>query len=186
MFERINTALEGVFLLQPRVFRDPRGWFVETYHAEKFAALGITHPFVQDNHSFSTRHTLRGLHYQITHPQAKLCRVIRGEVLDVAVDVRHGSPTFGKWASAILSAENKQQIYIPAGFAHGFVVLSDEAEFLYKCSDVYDPAGEAGIHWADPDLGITWGVDHPLVSEKDARYPRLAEVPPERLGRYLP
>ncbi len=184
MFERSETELHGVCILRPQVFSDPRGWFCETYHAAKFAALGIRDQFVQDNHSYSTRHTLRGLHYQVSHPQSKLCRVIRGEVLDVAVDVRRGSPTFGKWVSTVLSAENKQQIYIPVGFAHGFLVLSEEAEFLYKCSDIYDPAGEAGVHWADPDLAIDWGIADPLVSDKDSRYPRLAEIPPERLGRY--
>lgn len=181
MFERIETAIPGVVLLKPRVFRDPRGFFAETYHAEKFAALGIQDRFVQDNHSQSRKGTLRGLHYQLRHAQAKLCRVIRGEVLDVAVDIRRGSPTFSRWVSAVLSAENMHQIYIPAGFAHGFVVLSDEAEFLYKCSDFYDPVSERGIHWADPRLKIQWGVTDPIVSDKDGRYPTLAELSPECL-----
>jgi dTDP-4-dehydrorhamnose 3,5-epimerase len=182
MLERIETPLPGVCIIRPRAFRDERGFFLETYHAKKFAELGISDRFVQDNQSFSVKHTLRGLHYQIRHPQAKLCRVVRGEVFDVAVDIRRGSPSFGKWTGTILSSENMQQIYIPAGFAHGFVVLSDAAEFLYKCSDFYDPAGEQGVHWADPDLAIRWGVANPIVSEKDGRYPRLAEIPPDRLG----
>ncbi len=147
MFERIETELPGVLLIQPRVWRDDRGFFLETYHAAKFAQLGVQDTFVQDNHSLSTRDTLRGLHYQLQHAQAKLCRVVRGEVLDVAVDIRRGSPTFGRWISALLSDQNKRQIYIPRGFAHGFVVLSEEAEFLYKCSDFYDPESERGIHW---------------------------------------
>src|SRR5689334_6186684 len=130
---RIETDLPGVFLIEPQVFEDSRGFFLESYHAEKFRALGIENTFVQDNHSKSIRGTLRGLHYQLNFPQAKLCRVVRGEVLDVAVDVRRGSPHCGKWTAAVLSATNKQQIFVPAGFAHGFLVLSEEAEFLYKC-----------------------------------------------------
>lgn len=186
MFERVDTELDGVCILRPRLFEDSRGWFYETYHPEKFAALGIHDRFVQDNQSYSTKHVLRGLHYQVNHPQAKLCRVIHGEVLEVAVDVRYGSPTFGKWVSHVLSAENKHISYLTEGFAHGFVVLSEEAEFLYKCSDIYEPLGNAGVHWADPDLAIDWGVSNPRVSDKDARFPRLAEIPPERLGRYRP
>ncbi len=186
MFERIETELPGVCILRPQVFRDARGFFLETYHAAKFAEVGIHDRFVQDNHSRSMRGTLRGLHYQIQHPQAKLCRVIRGEVLDVAVDVRRGSPTFGRWTSAVLSAENMQQFYLPIGFAHGFVVLSNEAEFLYKCSDFYDPAGEQGVLWNDPSLAIDWGIAEPLLSEKDRRNPRLSDVPPDRLFAYRP
>ncbi len=184
MFERIETELPGVLLIQPRVWRDDRGFFLETYHAAKFAQLGVQDTFVQDNHSLSTRDTLRGLHYQLQHAQAKLCRVVRGEVLDVAVDIRRGSPTFGRWISALLSDQNKRQIYIPRGFAHGFVVLSEEAEFLYKCSDFYDPESERGIHWQDPQLAIQWGVTDPVLSGKDSRYPRLADVPAELLPLY--
>lgn len=184
MFERLDTNLPGVCILRPKIFRDARGYFFESYHEEKLAALGIDHHFVQDNQSLSTRHTLRGLHYQIRHPQAKLCRVLRGEVLDVAVDVRRGSPTFGRWTSSILSAENTHQMFVPIGFAHGFVVLSGEAEFFYKCSDFYDREGEQGVLWSDPDLGIDWGIREPLVSEKDARNPRLAEIPVARLFEY--
>ena len=137
-----------------------------------------------DNHARSSRHTLRGLHYQLEHPQAKLCRVVHGEVLDVVVDVRLGSPHFGKWITAVLSADNHQQIYIPPGFAHGFLVLSETAEFLYKCSDFYYPDDERGIAWDDPDLGIPWNLANPTLSPKDARHPRLHQVPLEFLPRY--
>ncbi len=184
MFERIETAIPDVIVIKPKVFRDPRGFFFESYHAQKFAELGIRDSFVQDNQSLSSKGTLRGLHYQWRRPQAKLCRVLRGEVLDIAVDIRRGSPTFGKYTSAVLSADNMHQIYLPRGFAHGFVVLSEQAEFLYKCSDFYDPGGEQGIHWADPQLDIAWGLKEPLVSDKDSRNPRLAEIPPDRLPAY--
>jgi dTDP-4-dehydrorhamnose 3,5-epimerase len=180
----IQTNLPEVLLLEPQVHGDARGFFCETYHQAKFAELGITYAFVQDNHSQSRRHTLRGLHYQLSHPQAKLCRVVRGEVLDVALDIRVGSPSFGRYVTAILSAENKQQIYIPPGFAHGFVVLSESADFLYKCSDFYFPEDERGILWNDPDLAIPWGVAHPLVSEKDRAHLPLRQVPHEFLPRY--
>jgi dTDP-4-dehydrorhamnose 3,5-epimerase len=182
--EKIPTALPGVVELRPKVFRDPRGFFMETYHREKFASLGITDDFVQDNHSRSARGTLRGLHYQLPHAQAKLCRVVEGEVLDIAVDIRVGSPHFGKWASVILSANEGNMIYVPAGFAHGFLTLTDSAQFLYKCSDGYAPKDEHGIIWNDPDLNIQWGIDNPLVSEKDARYTKLSEMPREFLPRY--
>jgi dTDP-4-dehydrorhamnose 3,5-epimerase len=182
MFELVNNALGGVLVIKPRVFRDARGFFMESYHQAKFADnLGIRDHFVQDNHSCSHQHTLRGLHFQVRHPQAKLCRVVRGEVLDVAVDIRRGSPTFGQWASTVLSADNKHQVYVPAGFAHGFVVLSEEAEFVYKCSDYYDPAGELGIHWADSQLAIDWQVSDPILSDKDSHYPPLARIPPDSL-----
>ena len=182
--EKVPTALPGVVELRPKIFRDPRGFFLETYHREKFAELGITADFVQDNHSRSSRGTLRGLHYQLPHAQGKLCRVIEGEVLDVAVDIRVGSPTFGKWTSVVLSADHSNMIYVPAGFAHGFLTLSESAQFLYKCSDVYAPKDEHGIAWNDPDINIAWGIDNPLVSEKDGRYTRLSEMPREFLPRY--
>ena len=182
--EKVPTALPGVVELRPKIFRDPRGFFLETYHREKFAELGITADFVQDNHSRSSRGTLRGLHYQLPHAQGKLCRVIEGEVLDVAVDIRLGSPTFGKWTSVVLSADHSNMIYVPAGFAHGFLTLSESAQFLYKCSDVYAPKDEHGIAWNDPDINIAWGIDNPLVSEKDARYTKLSEMPREFLPRY--
>jgi dTDP-4-dehydrorhamnose 3,5-epimerase len=182
---RIDTPLPGVYILEPRVFSDDRGFFAETYNARRFAELGIASEFVQDNHSRSVRGTLRGLHYQLRHPQAKLCRVVVGEVLDVAVDIRSGSPTFGKSFSVLLSAENKRQIYIPRGFAHGFAVLSDAAEFLYKCDDFYHGDDDRGIAWNDPALGIEWAVAQPLLSEKDRRNPRLADVEPSELPAYL-
>jgi len=174
-----------VVLLEPKVHSDPRGFFLESYHHRRFEELGITDSFVQDNHSKSSKNTLRGLHYQLQHAQSKLCRVVCGEVLDVAVDVRVGSPHFGKWVSAVLSEENKRQIYIPAGFAHGFLVLSETAEFLYKCSDYYHPADEFGVVWDDPAIGIDWRVSAPLLSKKDEALPRLEMIPPERLPRYI-
>lgn len=182
--QRVNTALPDVWELQPKVFRDPRGFFLETYNRNRFAEIGIHETFVQDNHSRSSKGTLRGLHYQLRHAQAKLCRVIEGEAFDVAVDVRVGSPTFGKWASVLLSAEKQNQIFIPAGFAHGFVARTESVQFLYKCSEFYDPRDEHGIRWDDPNLGIRWDVSDPLISEKDAKYSTLAEVSPENLPRY--
>jgi dTDP-4-dehydrorhamnose 3,5-epimerase len=175
--QRIETSLPGVFELRPVIHRDTRGFFIETYHKAQFADLGIADAFVQDNHSRSTKGALRGLHYQLSHPQAKLCRVVEGEALDVAVDIRVGSPNFGKWTSVLLSAEGQNQIYVPIGFAHGFLALTDTVQFLYKCSDFYDPADEHGIVWNDPDLKIHWGVTAPVVSTKDAGYPTLAHVP---------
>jgi dTDP-4-dehydrorhamnose 3,5-epimerase len=159
---------------------------METFHLQKFAKLGIPESFVQDNHSRSSQGTLRGLHYQLHHPQAKLCRVVEGEVLDVAVDIRVGSPYFGRWASVVLSSNSHNQIYIPAGFAHGFLALSETVQFLYKCSAFYDPSDEHGIVWNDPDLAIAWGVASPLVSQKDALYPTLSATPRELLPEYTP
>jgi dTDP-4-dehydrorhamnose 3,5-epimerase len=181
----IETSLPGVLILEPRVFSDDRGFFFESYNLRRFEELGVNARFVQDNHSRSVRGTLRGLHYQCRHPQAKLCRVVQGEVLDVAVDIRRGSPTFGKWVSVVLSAENKRQIYLPPGFAHGFAVLSETAEFLYKCDDFYRPDDEFGIAWDDPEIGIEWGVNAPLLSAKDARNPALSAAPPEHLPEYV-
>ena len=166
------------------VFRDARGFFMETYHQGKFATLGIFDVFVKDNQSCSVRGTLRGLHYQLRHPQAKLCRVFEGEALDVAVDIRNGSPHFGKWTSVLLSAQAQNQLYIPAGFAHGFLTLSERVQFVYKCSSFYDPGDDYGIRWNDPDVKIDWGTDSPLISEKDQKHPTLATVSPERLPRY--
>lgn len=182
--ECIKTPLPGVYELRPAVHRDARGFLLETHNQAKFAQLGIVDTFVQDNHSLSVQGTLRGLHYQLHHLQAKLCRVIQGEALDVAVDIRIGSPNFGKWVSVSLSAREQNQIYIPAGFAHCFLTLADTVQFLCKCSDFYDPNDEHGVAWNDPDLNITWGVAAPLVSEKDARYPTVAQVPREFLPRY--
>lgn len=182
--KRIRTAIPGVYLLEPEVFSDERGFFFESYHQQKFHEIGIASNFVQDNHSRSVKGTLRGLHYQINHPQEKLCRVIYGKVLDVAVDIRRGSPYFGKHVSAIISAENKLQIYIPKGFAHSYLVLSETAEFLYKCSDFYHPEDCRGIAWNDPELGIPWNIKKPLLSAKDIGYPRLSQVAPNDLPLY--
>jgi dTDP-4-dehydrorhamnose 3,5-epimerase len=170
--------------LRPKVFRDSRGYFTETYHRAKFSELGIPTVFVQDNHSCSAKGTLRGLHFQFPHAQAKLCWVARGEALDVAVDIRVGSPHFGQWTGVRLSDKLQNQIYIPAGFAHGFLALTDDVHFIYKCSDFYDPASEHGIAWNDPDIGIDWGADKPLISEKDSRCPTLAAAPREWLPKF--
>lgn len=180
----IGTSLPGVLELQPKVFRDARGFFLETFHLARFRDLGIAETFVQDNHSCSRKGTLRGLHFQLHHPQAKLCRVVEGQALDVVVDVREGSPQFGKWTSVLLSAEVQNQIYIPAGFAHGFLALTDPVHFLYKCSDYYHPGDEFGVLWSDPDLKISWGIDRPIVSEKDQHLPSLATIPRKSLPRY--
>lgn len=159
---------------------------METYRAEALAAAGIRDNFVQDNHSRSARGVLRGLHYQLQHPQAKLCRVASGEVFDVAVDIRPGSPAFGQWYGVILSEENKLQLYVPRGFAHGYVVRSGTAEFLYKCSDYYYASDDRGVLWSDPAIGIPWDTPSPILSSKDQKYPRLSEVPREMLPRYEP
>jgi dTDP-4-dehydrorhamnose 3,5-epimerase len=185
VMEQIETSLPGVVELRPRVFRDKRGFFLETYHEAKFTGFGIFDRFVQDNHSCSSRGTLRGLHYQLRRPQAKLCRVVEGEALDVAVDIRVGSPQFGKWTSVRLSAKDQNQIYVPAEFAHGFLALTDTVQLLYKCSDFYDPSDEHGILWSDSDLSITWGISDPIVSDKDANYPRLSQIPAEFLPEYV-
>jgi dTDP-4-dehydrorhamnose 3,5-epimerase len=182
----IETSLPGVLVVKPRVFADPRGFFMETYRENVLAAAGITDRFVQDNHSRSSRGVLRGLHYQLRHPQAKLCRVASGEVLDIAVDVRLGSPTFGKWVSVLLSADNQCQLYIPQGFAHGFVVLSETADFLYKCSDYYDAGDDRGVLWNDPAIGIDWRTPEPILSDKDQRYHPLSQIAPDQLPRYQP
>jgi dTDP-4-dehydrorhamnose 3,5-epimerase len=181
---RIDTSLPGVWELRPKVFRDSRGFFMETYHRERFAELDIESSFVQDNHSCSAKDTLRGLHYQLLHPQAKLCRVVEGSALDAIVDIRVGSPNFGKYTSVLLSSDDHNLIYIPGGFAHGFLALTDSVQFLYKCSDFYDPTDECGVSWNDPDINISWGVLNPLVSEKDSQFPRLADISREFLPRY--
>lgn len=172
----IKTDIEGVMIIEPKVFGDNRGYFMETYTEKDFVAAGIDVKFVQDNQSKSKKGVLRGLHYQTEHSQSKLVRVIKGEVFDVAVDLREGSPTFGKWAGVHLTAENKRQFFIPKHFAHGFVVLSDEAEFCYKCDDFYHPEFEAGLMWNDPDIGIEWPFDENfevLLSEKDQKHPSI-------------
>jgi dTDP-4-dehydrorhamnose 3,5-epimerase len=171
-----TTPLRGVILVEPDVHRDARGFFLETYHAGKYKAGGIDTVFVQDNHSRSSQHTLRGLHAQWRKPQGKLVRTLQGEIFDVAVDVRLGSPTFGKWFGATLSSENHHQLWVPSGFIHGFCVLSETAEVEYKCTDLYDPGGELGVRWDDPAIGIEWPVAQPVLSAKDAAAPLLADV----------
>lgn len=179
------TELPEVLVIEPDVHHDGRGFFVETYHADKYRANGITPTFVQDNHSRSAQHTVRGLHLQVRKPQAKLIRAVEGEIFDVAVDVRRGSPAFGRWVGVRLSAENFRQCYVPVGFAHGFCVLTPVAQVEYKCTDVYDPGGEVGIAWDDPALAIAWPVTGAILSERDRRHPVLADVA-ARLLSYTP
>ena len=177
------SAIDGVLVIEPRVFRDRRGFFLETYHAERYREYGIQGSFVQDNHTRSVAGTVRGLHLQLRRPQAKLVRVIEGEVFDVAVDVRRGSPTFGRWVSVVLSAENFKQCFVPPGLAHGFCVVTPFAQVEYKCTDFYDPDGEIGIAWDDPALAIAWPVADPVLSDRDRRNPTLAEIG-DRLPAY--
>lgn len=173
----VRTKLPDCVIIEPKVFGDERGFFLETFQAERYAELaGITLPFVQDNHSRSSKAVLRGLHYQKTKPQGKLVRVVRGEVYDVAVDIRQGSPTFGQWEGLILSEENKRQFWVPPGFAHGFLVLSDTADFEYKCTDYYDPSDEGSVLWSDPGLNIPWPIDSPKLSDKDANAKKLVDL----------
>jgi dTDP-4-dehydrorhamnose 3,5-epimerase len=174
--EIIKTSIPEVIVFIPPVFTDSRGYFLETYQQQKYAEAGISKPFVQDNQSYSTKNVLRGLHFQLRHPQAKLVRVTQGSVFDVAIDIRKNSPTFGKWHGEILSAENKKQMYIPENFAHGFCVLSDSAEFVYKCTDFYVPGDESGLIWNDKQLGIKWPIEQPILSDKDATLSSLADV----------
>ena len=174
------TAIPDVVVVEPQVFGDARGFFFESFNQRKFeAAIGRPAPFVQDNHSRSGRNVLRGLHYQLPHPQGKLVRVVLGEVFDVAVDLRRGSPTFRRWVGEVLSAENKRQMWVPEGFAHGFLVLSDSADFLYKTTDYYHPEADRCVRWDDPDLAIEWplGGATPIVAAKDAAGRRLADSP---------
>jgi dTDP-4-dehydrorhamnose 3,5-epimerase len=179
-----ETSLPEVLLITPRVFEDARGFFMETYRADAMARAGVHENFVQDNHSHSARGVLRGLHYQLSKPQAKLCRVTQGEVFDVAVDIRVGSPHFGKWTGELLSAANRQSLYIPAGFAHGFVVLSESADFLYKCSDYFDAADDCGVLWNDPNIAIDWHTDSPILSPKDQRNLPLNQISHDRLPTF--
>jgi len=180
----LQTPLTGVFVIEPDVFSDRRGYFMETYHQRRYESIGITADFVQDNISFSIHGTLRGLHYQFPNSQAKLIQSVKGRIFDVAVDIRTGSPTFGKWAGNYLSDENRRQVYIDKGFAHGFCVLSESAVVFYKCSDFYAPESERGILWSDPDLGISWPIQNPILSNKDETYMRLRDVPRDRLPCY--
>ncbi len=172
-----ETDLPGVLILEPKIFGDDRGFFMETWNGRRYEDLGIPNCFVQDNLSFSARGVLRGLHFQNPMAQGKLVSVLRGEVFDVAVDIRVGSPTFGRWTGVILSAENKRQFWVPEGFAHGFVVTGEDALFSYKCTNYYAPEYDGSILWNDPEIGIKWPVEKPILSEKDATAPTLAGMP---------
>ncbi len=180
-FKKIETKIEGVYIIEPTVYGDNRGYFMETYSDKEFAEIGLNYHFVQDNQSKSRKGVLRGLHFQKENTQAKLVRCIKGEVFDVAVDLRPNSQTYGKWEGVILSEDNKKMFMIPRGFAHGFLVLSDEAEFTYKCDDIYNPQAEGGLAWNDKDVNIKWPlgdmtVDDLLTSEKDSKWPTLDEL----------
>lgn len=178
-FDFTAAKIDGAMIIEPSVYGDARGFFMETYNKKEFANAGINVDFVQDNHSLSQKNVLRGLHFQTVNPQDKLVRVIRGEVYDVAVDIRKDSSTFGQWQGVLLSAENKRQFFIPRGCAHGFAVISDTAEFVYKCSDFYTPEGEGGIIWNDPTLAIDWAkyidIEKVILSDKDKKYPTFKE-----------
>ena len=178
-FKFNKTTIEGIYIIEPAIYGDERGYFMETYNEDDFHQAGLTMTFVQDNESKSTKGVLRGLHFQTEHAQGKLVRVMSGEVFDVAVDLRKGSKTFGKWEGVVLSGENKKQFYIPEGFAHGFLVLSEEAVFNYKCTDFYAPKYDAGLLWNDEEIGIEWpleGIDNILLSEKDKKQKKLKDL----------
>ncbi len=179
--KRIETALPGVLLLEPAVHRDPRGFFLESYNQRAFETAGVVRTWVQDNHSRSSCGVVRGLHFQLGRPQAKLIRILQGEVYDAVVDVRKGSPTFGKWIGELLRADEHRMLFVPEGFAHGFCVTSPTAEFSYKCSDYYSPADERGILWNDPALAIPWPVTFPVLSERDRNWKPLARTDPKDL-----
>lgn len=179
-----ETSLSGCLLIEPQVFGDSRGFFYESYNEAKYREAGIDRRFVQSNVSRSARGVLRGLHYQSPHPQGKLVSVLEGEVYDVAVDIRRGSPTFGKWAGVMLTAENHRHFWIPEGFAHGFCVVSEHATFSYQCTDLYDAKADGGVRWDDPAIGIDWPISEPLLSDKDTKAPLLADVPEDRLPEY--
>ena len=176
-----GDSIDDIVVIEPEIHRDNRGYFMEIYHQKRYLEAGLNKDFVQDNISSSVRGTLRGLHFQIKHPQAKLVQVVSGEIFDVAVDLRSGSPTFGKWTGVHLSEQNRLQFFIPEGFAHGFCVLSDKAVFLYKCSDFYAPDDEGGIIWSDSEIGIPWPVETPVISEKDKNLPTLSSLGPDQL-----
>jgi len=179
-----ETSLPGVFLIEPKRFGDNRGFFLETFRSDLFEEAGISAQFVQDNHSRSSKGVLRGLHYQLVQPQGKFVRVATGAVFDVAVDVRRGSPNFGQWFGAELSEDNMNMMYVPPGFAHGFVVLSDTADFIYKCTDYYHPESEQGIAWDDPDIGVEWPISDVMLSEKDKLNPKLKDQHSDLLPQY--
>jgi dTDP-4-dehydrorhamnose 3,5-epimerase len=177
----VETMLAGVLVIEPRCFRDGRGFFLESFHQGRYREAGITDRFVQDNHSRSGRGVLRGLHFTVKKPQAQIVTVMRGRIFDVAVDLRRGSPTFGKWFGAELSDEGPRQLYMAAGFAHGFCVLSEMADLHYQVSQYYDPTDEGGLFWSDPEIGIHWPLASPIVSARDAVYPKLHELDSGRL-----
>jgi len=180
----IETKLSGVVIIEPKVFGDARGFFMETWHQIRYAKAGLPGIFVQDNLSYSTKGVLRGLHYQKPGAQGKLVYVLQGEVFDVAVDIRVGSPTFGQWVGVTLSSENKRQFYVPEGFAHGFCVTSATALFAYKCTDFYHPEAEGGVIWNDPDIAVQWPIPDPVLSSKDVKHARLKDIPVEKLFPY--
>jgi dTDP-4-dehydrorhamnose 3,5-epimerase len=184
--EFVQSTLPGIILIKSIVFQDKRGFFMETFHQKKYRDSGIDRVFVQDNFSCSQKNTLRGLHYQLRYPQGKLIYALHGEIFDVVVDIRQGSPTFGKWESFILSEENRYQLYIPEGYAHGFCVLSETADIVYKCTDFYAPNDDFGVLWSDPTIDIDWPVKEPLLSEKDTKYPMLNDMPEENLPVFKP
>jgi len=185
-FKISRTEIPEVLVVEPDVFGDSRGFFLETYHYKKYAEKGINKTFVQDNHSRSSQGTLRGLHYQLKTPQAKLVYAATGEILDVAVDIRRGSPTFGKWVGRILSEENRLLLYVPEGFAHGFCVISETADIIYKCSDLYSPGDDRGVNWSDKSININWPSDSLLLSDKDKNLPMLKDISEDLLPEYLP
>ena len=179
---KVTTCdLQGLLIIEPDVFGDNRGYFMESWNRQRYRDAGVDFDFVQDNFSLSRRGTLRGLHFQNPLAQGKLVSVLQGEVFDVGVDIRRASPTFGRWFGMTLSAENKRQFFLPPGFAHGFLVLSEMALFHYKCTDYYSPKDEQGFRWDDPDVGIKWPVENPILSQRDAAAPRLKALPPEKL-----
>jgi len=181
----IETELAGVLLIEPRVFGDERGWFFESWQRERYAEHGVGGPFVQDNQAYSRRSILRGLHIQNPYGQGKLVQVMHGEVFDVAVDARHGSPTFRRWFGTTLSGENKRQLWVPAGFLHGYLVTSEEALFAYKCTDFYHPETQFAVRWNDPDIGIDWPLaGAPVLSDKDRTAPLLRDIEPGQLPRF--
>lgn len=180
----IETSLPGVLIIEPKVFGDARGFFMETWNGARYEEHGIPNHFVQDNLSYSARGVLRGLHFQNPNPQGKLVSVLEGEVFDVAVDIRVGSPTFGEWTGVTLSAENKRQFYVPPDFAHGFVVTSEAALFSYKCTEYYAPSSEGSVLWNDPEIGMDWPIEQPTLSDKDRAAPPLREMPEDALPRY--
>ena len=179
-----KTAFPDVFLIEPDVFKDTRGFFMETYNQRKYAEAGIDKVFVQDNYSYSKHGILRGLHYQLKNAQGKLVFVITGKIFDIVVDIRLGSPGFGQWFGTHLSAENRRQIFVPGGYAHGFIVLSESVDVIYKCTDFYTSGDEYGIFWADPTIGIDWPIENPVLSDKDSKNQKLKEIPEELLPTF--